>query len=121
VVDRERAADFAQTFGHQPSLARVPLRKAALAMSSAAPIGSESADKIDRSLIECLPILVNHRCARPDDLTDLVETFGPKIYPYPERNTKLPACPPTEPARPLAFPTVSFAQLLRKTRDRREH
>jgi hypothetical protein len=119
VVDRGRAADFAQTFGRQPSLVRVPLRKAALAMPAEASAWKAEAAEVEHSLLECLPILANYRSARPDELNDLVETFAPKIYLLPERNAEPPARPPTEPPRPLAFPTLSFTQVLRKARDSR--
>ena len=119
-VDRERAADFAQTFGRQPSLVRVPLRKAALAMPAEAPTRRGLAAEVERSLLECLPILVNYRSARPDELTDLVEIFGPKLYRFPERNAKVLTHAPAEPPQPLAFATLSFAKCLRKLRVPRE-
>jgi hypothetical protein len=115
-VDRERAADFALTYGRQPSLVRVPLRKAALVIPAAAPTWPALAVEVERSLLECLPILVNYRSARPDELTDLVEMFGPKLHRFPERNAKAPAHAPVEPPPPLAFPALSFAQCLRKLR-----
>jgi hypothetical protein len=115
-VDRERAADFAQTYGRQPSLVRVPLRKAALVIPAAAPTWRDLAAEVERSLLECLPILVNYRSARPDELTDLVETFSPKLHLFAERNANAPTHVPVEPARPLAFPTLSFAECHRKLR-----
>jgi hypothetical protein len=119
-VDRQRAADFALTFGRQPPLVRVPLRKAALVMTAETSIWGAVSVEVERSLLECFPIAVNHRSPRPDELTDLMETFGPKIYQFPERNANVPARPPAQPKRPVAFPTLSFAQFFRKARDSRE-
>lgn len=120
VVDRKRAADFAHTFGRQPALVRVPLRKAALTMPPESPIWKELADEVERALLECLPIIENYRSARRDELTDLVETFRPKIYRLPKPEPKVPTGRSAEPPRPLSFPTLSFAKLLRKVRDQLE-
>lgn len=120
VVDPERAADFAQTFGRQPALVRVPLRDAAVALPADIPIWRGLAAEVERSLLACLPILVNYRSARADNLTDLVQTFGPTIVPFSERTAGTPADRPDPPSRPLAFPTLSVAQFLRKMRTRRE-
>ncbi len=96
VVDQARAADFAQTFGRQPSLVRVPLRKAALARPAKALTWSDLAADVERSLLECMPILVNYRSARLDELTDLMQIFGPRIYRFPGRNMAVPARPPAK-------------------------
>jgi hypothetical protein len=119
LVDRERAADFARTFGRQPALVRVPLRKAVLALPAVNSPESENdtAAEIERSLLACLPILVNYRAARPDNFTDLVQTFGPTIYPFQEQDVRKPPHSPADQPRPVAFPTLSFVQLFRKSRE----
>jgi hypothetical protein len=116
-VDRERAADFANTYGCQPSLVRVPIRKSALVVPAAAPTWRDLAVEVEQSLLACLPTVVNFRGARPDELTDLTEIFGPRLCHFSKRDAKAAADVPSEPARPLAFPTLSFARVFRKRRE----
>jgi hypothetical protein len=55
-VDRERAKDFAETFGRNPNLIRLPIEQFSKQLPRQLVSGG-SAREVERSLVACLPIL----------------------------------------------------------------
>lgn len=120
VVDRDRAADFAETFGQRLAMLVIPVRAALSQVPNESMLHARLATEIAESLEQCLPTRatgaavgtlasITHQEAEPPT--------APSILPMPFALKPNPAAESSDRAVPLSFPTLAFSQLRRARSD----
>jgi hypothetical protein len=117
-VDRERARDFAETFGRNSNLVQVSIQRFSKRLPQH-PLSVSTARDVVRSLVACLPVLANlpESGARPIGRTD--KAGGPiGLRVVGQEACQAPPKPMEGSApKPVSFPSHSFARSRQRLRD----
>jgi hypothetical protein len=113
VVDRDRAKDFAETFGRQPSLVRVAVQNAVQCVPDRVQtVGL--VEEVERAVAACLPIIASLPAAQPLKGQNLAHTKGFRVI-CPNAGSDGAKVEPQQTCS-STFPTLSFAQARRRLR-----